>query len=182
MTFNVANLSGTVNATPEQFHIHVYGSGPFLQHPWYLNDYLRTNLLAIVAVGVHLGYLIAALQLLFRFRKELRTADKVLLTGHSLGGATIEVMSVLSLFFGIRNVEAHSFGGPKPWWIPTWPIWWIISKIGKTKITWYVAGVDLIPRIPFWNVHLGHRIKLPSVSYDIAKNHVHGYDQCIKNY
>lgn len=181
-TFTVANISGTITTYPGgTTHVHVDGSGPLTERPWNLNDWLVTNLLALVAAGVHLGYLIAAVRILWRWRHVLRQSSRIIMSGHSLGGATVEVAAVLGIFFGVRHVCALSYGGPRPWWIPTWPMWWIVSRIAGADIEWYVAGADPVPRIPPWNAHIGRRVTVVSTSDRLTPigDHIEGYREAM---
>lgn len=175
--FEVANISGYHRTRGDELHIHVYGSGAFMQRPWRLNDWFRTNFLALIAVGVHLGYLIAAIRLLRHLRTQIRDSQKVRITGHSMGGATAEVAGViLSLYRKVQTVSTENYGGPAPWWFLTaWGAWLILWARGLNS-KWYLAGSDPVPLIPPWNVHIGHRVTLPSVG-DPIRNHMHGYDR-----
>lgn len=178
-TFDIANISGTVSRTANGLRIQVDGSGPFMQRPWKLNDWFRTNFLAIVTLGVHLGYLVAAIRVVWRFRYDIKYAGALYITGLSLGGAVAEVAGfIVACMLPTGNVIYKNYGGPAPWWFITAPVFWLIYRLRDVCGFWYIAGGDVVPLIPPWNVHLGHRVRLPSVG-DPIENHIHGYDKVI---
>jgi hypothetical protein len=181
-TVDLANIRVHVSRNLRgMLRIHVEGSGPFVQRPMRLNDWLRTNALAFIVVGVHLGYLVAAIRVLWRFRHEIRAASWVTITGHSLGGATAEVAAVLGSVFLGGGIRGESYGGPAPWWFVTWPLWWLVSKVAGAELAWYVAGGDPVPLLPFfWNRHLGQRHWIHGTGDGPIADHVHGYDALIE--
>jgi len=138
--FSVANISGSFSGN-SNLRIYIDGSGPFLQRPWTANDWLRTNFLAIITFGVHLGYLIAAIRVVRRFREQIKEAKTVTITGHSLGGATAEVAALIISFMVARGrVLYKSFGGPAPWWFVTSWLLWILYKLRDVDGLWYISG------------------------------------------
>lgn len=172
----IANLTVYRRSTLSgALRLHVEGSGPLFEKPLRRNDWLVTNFLALVAVGVHLGYLIAAVRLVWRFRHEIRAAGFVLLTGHSLGGATVEVAAVLAGALNRSRVQAESYGGPAPFWVVLWPLWKLAAWALGVAIDYYVAGTDPIPFVPFWNVHLGRRNRIEGTGSGPYADHVRGY-------
>ena len=177
MQFETANISGFTRTEDTGLHLHLYGSGPFMQRPWRANDWVRTNFLALVTFGVHLGYLIAAIRVLRHLRTEIRAAASVRFTGHSLGGAVAEVAAVVASLYR-KRVSFESYGGPAPWW---WVTAWggrLLCWARGTHGTWYIAGGDFVPLIPFWNCHLGSRERLPTKG-DPITDHIKGYDGLI---
>jgi hypothetical protein len=175
--FEIANISGTVSKTENGLRIYIDGSGPFMQRPWRRNDWFRTNFLAVVTVGVHLGYLIAAIRVVVHFRNDIKEAGSLYISGISLGGAVAEVAALIaSCMLPRSGVIYKSAGGPAPWWIITSPVFWLIYRLRDVSGLWFVAGSDPVPRIPPWNVHIGQRVRLPSVG-DPIRNHIHGYDR-----
>lgn len=162
MTFEVENIQGTY--TPG--HIHIVGSGRLLS-PVQHNDWIRTNFAICPVAGAHLGYLIAALRTFRTLRHELRQWDRVVITGHSLGGATAEVLGAVIEWLMEIPVEVHNFGGPGPWGR---------RPDAAGSYTWYQAGRDPVPYLMY--AHLGSHKQLPGLGC-LIKTHKHGYDQFI---
>ena len=75
----------------------------------------------------------------------LHSANKLILVGHSLGGAIASIMTILLLQEGFENVSAYTFGCP--------PITSLdIANRYKTSINSYIYQYDLIPRLSYGTV------------------------------
>lgn len=171
MTTAIGNIAVTERTAGSTLHLWVHGS----DEP---RDWIGTNLLAFVALGVHLGYLIAAIRLVHHYRHAIEFMGSVEIAGYSLGGATAEVAGLLlRILPQFRNVaiRTHNYGGPAPWWRLARPVFAALERRGRWTNTWIVAGRDPVPYLPPWNRHVGEGLVLGSTGGGPIEDHINGY-------
>jgi hypothetical protein len=165
MTFQTGNIQGTYSWEGSTLKIHLLGSGS-MRSPDGRKDWL-TNLFYVPVAGVHSGYLFAAYRVAVKLSEQIDLATKVVITGHSLGGAVAEVLAA-----GVKHkrAEAHNYGGPRPWRRRI-TAWWATSR---ADITWYSRGWDIVPWIPPWYHHAGKHVHLGKGLGNFINTHING--------
>lgn len=93
----------------------------------------------------HHGFLSGAAALMQKI--DLRADDRVILTGHSLGGALAVVFGALRLAVGYPVAELVTFGAPRAGYAKLVSIWKPVTGV-QPAVRQYRAGNDPVPKVP----------------------------------
>ena len=169
---NIDNIEYHITTVAETVYVTIPGSGRFLS-PFQHNDWFRTNFFVLPIDGVHAGYLIAAMKLM-RAERTAWHAEKIVIKGHSLGGAVAVVLAaLLQKQYKNKDIKAHNYGGPAPF-SRLWRRW------HPHSLHRHRAGNDIVPYVIPWNRHCAKIHKLPSISWNPIINHIKGYSRWMR--
>ena len=169
--FDTHNVEGWTSSKGDTLTIHIYGSGKFTERDLSENDWLRTNFVAVPLGGVHLGYLTAAIRVFRLLLPQITDAERVLVTGHSMGGGVAEVLGAVIELVTSKPTTTHNFGGPASF-----------GRFRRSRLAWHLVDAhwysvpwDFVTWLPPWNRHIGTRHAVPCDIKGFTQRHVHGY-------
>ena len=127
------------------------------------------------SVKLHTGFYLGYLAIQPRVLELAKTAKKLIITGHSQGGAIAAIAGVDISFQLQKKVEVVTFGAP-----PIGNGAWQKSANNRILATCYSNKFDLVPLLLPKNNHIGKQINLNKLNFN--PHHTKNYYKNIQTY